>query len=792
MALLPAFLAILSALLAAAAGAWSTARSTVHRIAVLPLWLALQIFLVAQALSALGVFQSDWLCGAHILVGLLILAVRIRFRSTRIRPVATRHRRPPWRRDFFTTRVASNCFAPAAWIVTAVVLCLTLFVAVRADSPLNYDAHTYRLPRIAFWLEAGAVSHIHTNNARMNLMPYGDALLTGWLYALTGTDRWIHLASWFFAAGLLAATHALSRSAGLCRRTAPLALVVLCGFPAFVTQASGVQSDIFAAYFAMIAILGAIRWLRTRQRRWLAIGSIALGLGIATKQTILLALPALGLIVAAYAFPERRSTLRRVLMLAACGMLGAILLGGWSYLNNYRWFGHPLGPQETRISESAGDRTFHGFGWRLKRELFIQFSPIGAPPWAAPALSGIRDALFASSATGWWISRAFRYEWEELLNHGGVLNHDVISFGTIPALLYVVALVFSWPRRHTTAQWLGTTLLWSGLVFLATIAATIDFMTTNGRFLLITAPFTAVGVVAVARRLRLARVRTCANALLLITGACGAICALCYHIQQPLFAQPSSPLLGYGDELAAAPGDTLGFLPGADGPIWSFLSRRADRRFVSLADADYPVGEEALHALRIRHGITTLVADVALQHVGAIPGRLAGLHTWFSHVPGKGMQRIFVSRRLPATALVKTGPGVRASGELRFELHSPSVRPCRWSCDPVRQPAWLEFDPAGGSCTFELVSETSVKAVFEIVLSDASRYVVRTGVNHVYSEGRVTGSQGPLRMVLHLVRGQNIVRILLHPIEWPDTTPILAEQGPSLVQIRIWPMASAQ
>jgi hypothetical protein len=263
-------------------------------------------------------------------------------------------------------------------------------------------------------------------------------------------------------------------------------------------------------------------------------------------------------------------------------------------------------------------------------------------------------------------------------------------------------------------------------------------------------------------------------------------------VQQPLFGHPVSPLLEYGEELVVVPGDTVGLLPGADGPIWSYLSPRTDRHFVSMADADYPVGEPAVAALMMRHGLTSLVADVAEQHMAAIPGRLAGLHTWAAHVPGKGMQRIYVSRRPPAAVLVKAGSGIRVYGQLWFELDNPPIHPLRWSCDPVRVPAELEFDPGGGSCSFSLISAAAVPAILEIVLADAQRHALRVGINHGWEEDQNPGASGVVRMVIRLAGGENHIRVVLYPCAWPDTNPVAVELAPSLVRIRVWPLAAQE
>ncbi|MBL8878874.1 MAG: phospholipid carrier-dependent glycosyltransferase [Phycisphaerales bacterium] len=750
----------------------------------MPLFLGMQIVLIGMVSSAIGALSGAafvWghclaLTAATCLVGLNPAPGLQRERGGLVR--ASRARWP-----------ASACGGRrhiASTMVCVIVLGLTLVVAIKTESPANFDSQTYRLPRLAFWLEAGSVSQVNTNNARINLMPYHDALLVGWTYALLGTDRFVHLSSWFFGAGLMALAHALARATGLSRKFAPLAPLILTGAPMFAVQLGGVQSDIFAAYFTSAAVLSAIRWIRSGAPQWLILSAVALGLGVGTKQTVLLVLPALAVI----ALPLLRAnppltTLRRFGALTAATALGVAVFGSWSYLNNYRWYGHPLGQRETRVSEGVKDRSFHGFRWRLKRELFIHLSPMPAPIWAVPALAAFRDALFAKSATGWWLSRAFEYEWIELLNRGGVLNHDVTGFGIMLSLIFCAALLASWPgRRAPPARWLAVAMLWSGVVLLLTITAAIEFMTTNGRFLLIAAPFGAVGIAAVARRIRRPLFRASIAAAITLVSAASAFMAIGYHIQQPLFGLTDSALASYGREALVERGDTVGLIAGADGPIWEFMTPGRDRRFISLGDADYPTGDEEIRNLMRERGLTTLVADAATQHEGAIPGTLSQYHTWFSFVPGKGMRRIFVSRRLPAATIVQTAGIIRAEGEVTFEPVD-GVRASRWSYDPLPRRAYLEFAADAAAIEFCVEAFEATAAIIEIQTSNARRHAVDVSISNREVATSPPRPDGSARMAIRLAPGENRIRVALRGESWPDVNVVVSGDNPALERIAV-------
>lgn len=533
--------------------------------------------------------------------------------------------------------------APAAALVRsalaaglALLVAVTFYLAVRTDYPLNYDAHTYRLSRVLFWLSNGTIGHVPTNNVRINLMPYNEALLPGWPIALSGDWRFVHLVAWLFAAGLLLCTYRLGRRCGLGQTPALVAAAALGGMPIFVAQAAGVQSDILVAYFVTAFIYFTIGGLQRRSPAWLICAGLAFGLALGTKTTALLALPAV-LPVLAFAWwrtdPGRRGRLLGGWFVACAG--ATLLLASPAYINNLRAYGNPFAHDDVRASEGLPQRDFATIAANTQRLLYGCLSPVGAPQPAYKYTTWPRDMLFGGSPTE-------RFLWDNwhseavLLNSSGIVNHDVVFPGPLFTLLLALAFLPSWPRG---TPWRLPFALAVPLL-LITLAATLRFMPFSGRFLLTVAPLAAVAIGAGAQRIRPRSARLIVSAAVGFASFGWAGATLRYHEQQPLLGAPSSTLIGYAELVETQPGDRIGFLTDSDGPIAAYMVPCAGRRFIPLR-YDGPIDVPRL--LR-EHDLTTLIVDPGMFPVDELPHALPGYHVARTSVAGKCIPRVIYSR----------------------------------------------------------------------------------------------------------------------------------------------------
>jgi hypothetical protein len=219
-------------------------------ISFLKLWILLSALLSAAGwtLSALGQLNGLGYSVFLMLVAVVIYAGR---RSVAMRELFARAASFHWRRGKFRFRRP----LPLIFLVLAVLA----FLGGLLHAPNNYDALTYRVPRVLHWLQEGTWHWVHSQNARLNTRVCGIEWLSAPLLLATRTDRFIFLINWFSFLLLPGLVFSLFTRLGVRARVAwHWMWLVPAGF-SFVLQAGSISNDTFAAVYAMAAIDFALR-----------------------------------------------------------------------------------------------------------------------------------------------------------------------------------------------------------------------------------------------------------------------------------------------------------------------------------------------------------------------------------------------------------------------------------------------------------------------------------------------------------------------------------------------------
>lgn len=216
-------------------------------------------------------------------------------------------------------------------------------------APSNYDALTYRLPRILNWLDAGRWFWISGVNDRMNYSGVGAEWLAVPQIALLHTDRTLFLfnvAGFALMPGLL---FSVCRRLGVGRRTATVWMWLLplaCGY---VLQAGSVGNDFTGAILCLASVHFGLS-ARTSGRVgdvWLALLAAALMTGVKLSN-LPLALPCL---VAVWpALPLLRRAVAKsfaVLCLGAVASALPIMVLNQLYCGN--WGGDPQNTSQIQV-----------------------------------------------------------------------------------------------------------------------------------------------------------------------------------------------------------------------------------------------------------------------------------------------------------------------------------------------------------------------------------------------------------------------------------------------------------
>ncbi len=284
------------------------------------------VFVITEGLSAAGALDEAGMLFAWLLVdgGLLVLNLRL-----------------GWQKPLALVRLARPSGLEAGLIAGCVLVAtLTLLVALVA-APNNWDAMTYHMARVGFWVQAGGIDyHAAYNLNRDYQAPLASYAMLN-LFLLGHSDQLVNLVDWASFAGTILVASLVAAQLGAGRIGQGVTALVVATMPMAILQATSSQNHIVVAYWVicLAAIVLALRddahWRRVAE------AGLCLGLAMATKGS-------------AYAFAGpfvlwacllavRRFGVRALPRIALVGALGAALSVP-TLVRNLAVFGAPLGP----------------------------------------------------------------------------------------------------------------------------------------------------------------------------------------------------------------------------------------------------------------------------------------------------------------------------------------------------------------------------------------------------------------------------------------------------------------
>ena len=238
---------------------------------------------------------------------------------------------------------------PAAYLFVAALA----FLGGVLHAPTNYDARTYRLPRMLNWLSAGHWLWISSPNERMNYSGTAWEWTAMPLFALLHSDRGLFLINalgFLLMPGLL---FFIFRQLGVARRVAWMWMWLLPLAYGYAAQAGGIGNDFIGTLFGLTSVFFGLRARRSQAVSdvWLAIVAAALMTGTKTSN-LPLALPCL---VALWPVLRllRQRWLASLAVLAAAVLISAAPILAMNQLYTGSWTGDPGNSGQMQIKNPA-------------------------------------------------------------------------------------------------------------------------------------------------------------------------------------------------------------------------------------------------------------------------------------------------------------------------------------------------------------------------------------------------------------------------------------------------------
>ena len=307
------------------------------------------------------------------------------------------------------------------------------FVGGAIYPPNNYDALTYRLPRMLNWLAAGHWTWIATTNDRMNYPGCAWEWTAMPMLALLRSDRGLFLINaigFLLMPGLL---FSIFRKLDVARRVAWTWMWILPSAYGYATQAGGIGNDITGTFFGLVSVYYGLRARHSRDVKdvWLAMLAAALMTGTKFSNLPLL-LPCLVAVWPALSLLRRRW----VASAAVAGIALLISAAPTMALNQIKtgsWNGDPQNLSQIQVKNSGA--AFLGNGILLLQQSFL-------PP-VLPAAHKLND---------WWNGK-MPASWHKILED------------KFPR--YFLSRLNELPQEESAGLGLGVTLLLFAIFFAA-------------------------------------------------------------------------------------------------------------------------------------------------------------------------------------------------------------------------------------------------------------------------------------------------------------------------------------
>jgi hypothetical protein len=292
-------------------------------------------------------------------------------------------------------RAAAKIFHRCRRPLPAFFLLLTvlIFLGGALYAPSNFDALTYRLPRMLNWLAAEKWFWIPTFNERMNYSGVAWEWIALPLLTFTHSDRGMFLINALGYLLLPGLFFAISRQLGVARKVAWTWMWLLPLAYGLLTQAGSIGNDLTGAVFCLLAIYFGLRARRSGRVSdvWLALLAAALMTG--TKLSNLpLALPCLVAVGPALG-QLRKHLLASAAVMGLAVVISALPIMGLNYLHTGSWNGDPQNQYGMQIKNPAA--AVLGNGVLLAEQCFTPPLFPGSPKFNDRVIQALPAKLIA-------------------------------------------------------------------------------------------------------------------------------------------------------------------------------------------------------------------------------------------------------------------------------------------------------------------------------------------------------------------------------------------------------------
>ena len=304
----------------------------------------------------------------------------------------------------FLKKLRENPSKPASWL--PLLFGFVAFLALAGGilyPPSNYDALSYRLPRILHWLDAGHWHWIDTPNTRQNYSAPGFEWLMAPLLVFFKTDRLFFLINWISFLLLPSLVFRTFRLTGIPANSCWWWMWLLPLGYGYVLQSGGIGNDAFATVYALASVSFVLSADRKEKFSDLGWAILAVALLTGTKGSNLpLALP--WFVAMLLRYRVWISNIPKLLpWIAVALMISFVPTATLNHKHTGSWSGDPANKGKMNLSNPVA-----GF---FGNSLMLGYYSLQPPLLFSPSkINNLTTSLVPAEHKGWLLERFPRFD----------------------------------------------------------------------------------------------------------------------------------------------------------------------------------------------------------------------------------------------------------------------------------------------------------------------------------------------------------------------------------------------
>lgn len=259
----------------------------------------------------------------------------------------------------------------------------------------DIDSSTYRVVRAIFWIDHGNLNQFPAPEARMLMFPINSEILYAWFMLFLKNDSLLFIFNFCGVGLFLTSVFGILSQLTASLRKKLWVVLISASIPFVLLRYTGLETGVIISALVLCCIYLYIEYLKNHKKSLCFMSALALALGVGTKTTVLLLMPALALWFIWYSFYcEKKNFYKPLVRFGLYFFAAFVVFASYNYISNFIHYGHFISAMNVANGHSNSDGFLSVFS-NLYRYVF-DFFAFPEYIWSAGLSSkilGLREGL---------------------------------------------------------------------------------------------------------------------------------------------------------------------------------------------------------------------------------------------------------------------------------------------------------------------------------------------------------------------------------------------------------------